>query len=188
MYSPTLFVKHVSQTLSSFFSLYQELRFFSSQVWQEQIYKDNKKKVGAILNKIGSHWFFSTPSNLALPEKVLPSNVTISVAKISMCWPSIFFLFSTIYTVFFELLPRQKEKRRFSRITTLNARYSHSNDCEFTKIIDIECCSRNKYESDFRSNENYLSSSENKLWKESGLYGIWNHGFCDTGAVLYQLS
>ena len=89
---------------------------------------------------------------------------------------------------FFKLLPQQKEKRRFSRITTLNAGYSYSNDCEFTKIIDIECCSRNKYESDFRSNENYLSSSENKLWKKSGLYGIWNHGFCDTGAVLYQLS
>ena len=166
MYLPTLFVKHVSQTLSSFFSLYQELRFFLSQVWQEQIYKDNKKKVGAILNKIGSHWFFSMPSNLASPEKVLPSNVTISVAKISMCWPSIFFLFSTIYTVFFKLLPQQKGKRRFSRITTLNAGYSYSNDCEFMKIIDIECCSRNKYESDFRSNENYLSSSENKLWKK----------------------
>ena len=29
------------------------------------------------------------------------------------------------------------------------------------KIIDIECWSRDKYESDFRSNENYLSSSEN---------------------------
>ena len=155
MYSPTLFVKHVSQTLSSFFSLYQELRFFLSQVWQEQIYKDNKKKVEAILNKIGSHWFFSMPSNLASP--VLPSNVTISVAKISMCWPSIFFLFSTIYTVFFKLLPQQKENRRFSRLTTLNAGYSYSNDCEFTKIIDIECWSRNKYESDFRSNENYLS-------------------------------
>ena len=62
---------------------------------------------------------------------------------------------------FFKLLPQQKEKRRFSRITTLNAGYSYSNDCEFMKIIDIECCSRNKYESDFRSNENYLSSSEN---------------------------
>ena len=71
MYSPTLFVKHGSQTLSSFFSLYQELRFFLSQVWQEQIYKDNKKKVEAILNKMGSHWFFSMPSNLASPEKVL---------------------------------------------------------------------------------------------------------------------
>ena len=56
------------------------------------------------------------------------------------------------------------------------------------KIIDIECWSRDKYESDFRSNENYSSSSENKLWKKSGRYGIWNHGFCDTGAVLYQLS
>ena len=56
------------------------------------------------------------------------------------------------------------------------------------KIIDIECWSRDKYESDFRSNENYSSSSENKLRKKSGRYGIWNRGFCDTGAVLYQLS
>ena len=24
--------------------------------------------------------------------------------------------------------------------------------------------------------------------KKSGLYGIWTHDFCDTGAVLYQLS
>ena len=113
IHRPTLFVKHVSQTLSSFFSLYQELRFFSSQVWQEQIYKDNMKEVGAILNKIGSQWFFSTPSNLASPEKILPANVTISVAKISMFWPSLFFfLFSTIYTVFFKLSPRQKKKRK----------------------------------------------------------------------------
>ena len=29
-----------------------------------------------------------------------------------------------------------------------------------------------------------------KIWpeKKSGLYGIWTHDFCDTGAVLYQLS
>ena len=24
--------------------------------------------------------------------------------------------------------------------------------------------------------------------KNSGLYGIWTHGLCDTGAALYQLS
>ena len=29
-----------------------------------------------------------------------------------------------------------------------------------------------------------------KIWpeKKSGLNGIWTHDFCDTGAVLYQLS
>ena len=40
------------------------------------------------------------------------------------------------------------------------------------------------YESDLHSNEHYLSSSEKKAWKNLGLYGIWTHDFCDTGAVL----
>ena len=31
--------------------------------------------------------------------------------------------------------------------------------------------------SDLRSNEHYLSSSEN-----TGLYGIWTHDLCDSGA------
>ena len=43
-------------------------------------------------------------------------------------------------------------------------------------------------ESDPRSNVHYLGSSENKAWKNSGLYGIWTHDLCDTGAALYQLS
>ena len=44
-------------------------------------------------------------------------------------------------------------------------------------------------ESDPRSDVHYLSSSENKAWKEkSGLYGIWTQDLCDTDAVLYQLS
>ena len=43
-------------------------------------------------------------------------------------------------------------------------------------------------ESDPRSNVHYLSSSENKPEKNSGLYGIWTHDLCDTGAALYQLS
>ena len=33
--------------------------------------------------------------------------------------------------------------------------------------------------------------SENKAWKKkkkSGLYGIWIHDLCDTGAALYQLN
>ena len=93
--------------------LVSRTKVFLSQVWQEQIYKDNKKKVGSILNKIGSHWFFSTPSNLASPEKILPANVTISVAKISMFWPSLFF-FSLLndLQIFFKLSPRQKKKRK----------------------------------------------------------------------------
>ena len=45
-------------------------------------------------------------------------------------------------------------------------------------------------ESDLRSNVHYLGSSKNKAWKKknSGLYGIWTHDLCDTGAALYQLS
>ena len=46
----------------------------------------------------------------------------------------------------------------------------------------------NVNESDPRSNVHYLGSSENKAWKNSGLYGIWTHDLCDTGAALYQLS
>ena len=37
-------------------------------------------------------------------------------------------------------------------------------------------------ESDPRSNVHYLGSSENKAWKNSGLYGIWTHDLCDTVA------
>ena len=39
-------------------------------------------------------------------------------------------------------------------------------------------------ESDLRSDVHYLGSSENKAWKKkkSGLYGIWTHDLCDTGA------
>ena len=47
----------------------------------------------------------------------------------------------------------------------------------------------NMNESDPRSDVHYLGSSENKPWKKiSGLYGIWTHDLCDTGAALYQLS
>ena len=47
----------------------------------------------------------------------------------------------------------------------------------------------NEYESDLSSNELYLTSSENEAWeKDSGLYEIWTHDRCDTGAALYQLS
>ena len=44
-------------------------------------------------------------------------------------------------------------------------------------------------ESDLRSNEQYLNSSENKAWKKnSGVYGIWIHDLWETGAALHQLS
>ena len=36
------------------------------------------------------------------------------------------------------------------------------------KIVYGNCGLRNKYESDLRSSEHYLSSSENKAWKSSG--------------------
>ena len=38
-------------------------------------------------------------------------------------------------------------------------------------------------ESDLRSDVHYLGSSENKAWKNSGLYGIWTHDLCDTGIM-----
>ena len=57
------------------------------------------------------------------------------------------------------------------------------------KIIYVNCGWRREYESDLRSNEHYSSSCENKARKKnSGLYGIWIHDLCNTGAVLYQLS
>ena len=56
------------------------------------------------------------------------------------------------------------------------------------KIIYVNCGWRREYESNLRSNEHYLSSNENKAWKNSGLYGIWIHDLCNTGAVLYQLT
>ena len=46
-------------------------------------------------------------------------------------------------------------------------------------------------ESDLRSDVHYLGSSENKAWKKkkkknSGLYEIWTHDLCDTGANSVQ--
>ena len=41
-----------------------------------------------------------------------------------------------------------------------------------------------EFGSDLHSNEHYLSSSEINAWKKnSGLYEIWTHDFCDTGVV-----
>ena len=59
----------------------------------------------------------------------------------------------------------------------------------FSKVLTKRICF-DVNESDPRSNVHYLGSSENKAWKKknSGLYGIWTHDLCDTGAVLYQLS
>ena len=42
-----------------------------------------------------------------------------------------------------------------------------------------------EYESDVCSNEHFQSRSENI---NSGLYGIWIHGLCNTSAVFCQLS
>ena len=43
-----------------------------------------------------------------------------------------------------------------------------------------------EFGSDLHSNEHYLSSSEINAWKKnSGLYEIWTHDFCDTGVVQY---
>ena len=40
-------------------------------------------------------------------------------------------------------------------------------DCEYMKIIHLNCGLRNEYESDLRSIERYFCSSENKVWKPS---------------------
>lgn len=46
---------------------------------------------------------------------------------------------------------------------------------------------RTVYVSDPRSNERYLAAT--KIGPENaGLHGIWTRDFCDTNAVLYQLS
>ena len=46
-----------------------------------------------------------------------------------------------------------------------------------------------EYESDLRSNEQYLSSSENKDWKKNlGLYRIWTYDLCDTGVPPTELT
>ena len=40
-------------------------------------------------------------------------------------------------------------------------------DCEYMKIICVNCGLRNEYESDLRSNEHFLSNDENKAWKRN---------------------
>ena len=45
---------------------------------------------------------------------------------------------------------------------------------------------RREYESDLRSNEHYLSNSEKKAWKNSGLYEIWTHDHCDTAVQIHD--
>ena len=45
-----------------------------------------------------------------------------------------------------------------------------------------------EYRRDPHSYEYYWTKTENKAWKNSGLYGIWTHELHNTGAVLYQLS
>ena len=51
------------------------------------------------------------------------------------------------------------------------------------EVIYLNCS-----ESDLRSNEHYLRSSEKKAWKKFRPVRDLNHDLCDTGAVLYQLS
>ena len=40
------------------------------------------------------------------------------------------------------------------------------NGCEYVNVIYLNCGQRREYESDLRSNERYLSSSEKKAWKK----------------------
>ena len=98
------------------------------------------------------------------------------------------FFFSVLndFNIFFQVIAAAKRVKKIFMDNNVGRKIYYSNDCEFMKIIDVNWWLRNKCESDFRSNENYSSSSENEVWKKSGLYGIWKHGFCNTGAVLYQ--
>ena len=50
------------------------------------------------------------------------------------------------------------------------------------RIYNINTC---ECESDLRSNEHYLSSSENKTWKKFRPVQDLTHDLCDTSAVLY---
>ena len=52
-----------------------------------------------------------------------------------------------------------KDKRLVNRIRKMN-------DCKCMKIMYVNCGQRNKYGSDVRSDEHYLSSRENKAWKK----------------------
>ena len=38
-----------------------------------------------------------------------------------------------------------------------------------------------KYESDLRMNEHYLGVVKKRPERNSGLYGIWTHNFCEAG-------
>ena len=81
----------------------------------------------------------------------------------------------------------KQRKRTFEPRIKLN----HNIDTDTVKNIwksYIWTADKDMNESDPRSNVHYLGSSENKAWKNSGLYGIWTHDLCDTGAALYQLS
>ena len=44
-----------------------------------------------------------------------------------------------------------------------------------------------EYENDFRINERYLNSGENKTRKNLVLYGIRTHDLCETGTAPYKL-
>ena len=55
------------------------------------------------------------------------------------------------------------------------------------KTVYGNCGLRNEYESDLRSSEHYLSSSENKAWKVQAIE-IWIHELWNNTAVLYQQS
>ena len=57
------------------------------------------------------------------------------------------------------------------------------NNCEYKKIISVNW----GFKEWIRSDEHYFRSTENKTWKKiSGLYGIWTHDLCHTGAVLVR--
>ena len=60
--------------------------------------------------------------------------------------------------------------------------------CRVDDTLEKNIWNSFEYEGDPRNNVYYLSSSKIKApEKNSGLYGIWTHDLCDTGAALYQL-
>ena len=63
------------------------------------------------------------------------------------------------------------------------------NDCEYMKVIYLNCGKRRKYERDLRSNEHYLSISEKKAWRKTFRpVRDLNPWPLRTGAALYQLT
>ena len=63
-------------------------------------------------------------------------------------------------------MPNAPVKSSHTKLNPLEHGKSRLNECEYLKIIYVNCGKISEYESDLRSNEHYLSSCENKAWKK----------------------